>query len=198
MEDGRWRESGGGLVTWALRFLSRVLPVRLQSREVLTDTKRFELLGSVGDHDPCLRAVLDLQQETLEHEFYAAIDPQRPDVERLRACEGMLRRLLDGGALRVDGLAAEHGRDGAEVGADTARQHGIRGERTLRVAHVLRRREQTELALVAQAQVDEGLEHLEAQASCRQLRVVAKRGPLEIRDEAAAEDGVVTRPSSFA
>lgn len=70
-------------------FLARLLPERLRVREVLPDTKRMELLATVGDHDPCLRVVLDLQQETLEHEFYAAIDLTRSDVERLRACEGM-------------------------------------------------------------------------------------------------------------
>lgn len=88
-------------MNFAMRFLSRVLPERLRSREVLTDSKRMELLGSVGDHDPCLRAVLDLQQETLEHEFYQAINPQQSDLVRLRACEGMrvafynLKRLED-------------------------------------------------------------------------------------------------------
>jgi hypothetical protein len=76
-------------VNLALRFLSRVLPARLQQRPELPDPKRRELLATVGDHDPCLRVVLDLQQETLAHEFYAAIDLTRTDGERLRACEGM-------------------------------------------------------------------------------------------------------------
>lgn len=73
----------------AMDFLSRLLPRRLQKVPALEQEERLRLFSTVGDHDPCLRAVTDRLAETLEGEFLVAIDPNRSDVDKLRACEGM-------------------------------------------------------------------------------------------------------------
>lgn len=74
-----------------LAFLARLLPARLRRRPVLAPEKRRELWASVGEHDPCLRAVLDTLQEGFEQEFLVMIDPGRTDGEVLRAAQGLRR-----------------------------------------------------------------------------------------------------------
>lgn len=75
----------------SLQWLSRLLPPRLRTREVLDaeQHQRRALLANVQDNDPCLRAVLDRLQETMESEFLMVIDTTRSAEERLRACEGL-------------------------------------------------------------------------------------------------------------
>ena len=70
-------------------FLSRLLPARLQRRTPMVNEDRLRLLAGVTDTDACLKVVLDIVQELLESEFHAAIDPERPAEQRLRACDGM-------------------------------------------------------------------------------------------------------------
>jgi len=70
-------------------LLKRLKPERIREVPVLKDEERLRLFASVQDHDPCLKAVLDRLEETLEGEFMVAIDPRRSDNEKLRACEGL-------------------------------------------------------------------------------------------------------------
>jgi hypothetical protein len=70
-------------------FLEKLIPKRLRTRAELKENERLLLFSQIQDADPALRAILDRLQETLEAEFYVAIDPGRTDVEKLRSCEGM-------------------------------------------------------------------------------------------------------------
>jgi hypothetical protein len=72
-----------------VNLLERLFPARLQATPPPTNEERRKWLANVGDNDPCLKAHLDILQETLEREFYAATSFNSPDVERLRACDGM-------------------------------------------------------------------------------------------------------------
>lgn len=72
-----------------MKLLQRLIPARWRKREVPTSERRVEMLKGVADNDPGFAACMDIQQETLEREFYAAIDFNRSDAERLRACDGM-------------------------------------------------------------------------------------------------------------
>jgi hypothetical protein len=72
-----------------MKFLQRLLPERWRTKLVPTSEARAKMLATVADNDPGFAACQDIQQETLEREFYAAIDFNRTDGERLRACEGM-------------------------------------------------------------------------------------------------------------
>lgn len=72
-----------------MKFLQRLLPERWRTRHVPSAEERARMLATVGDNDAGFAACMDIMQETLEREFYAAIDFNRSDVERLRACEGM-------------------------------------------------------------------------------------------------------------
>lgn len=71
------------------QFLARLFPARLQVAPTPTHEERRQWLANVGENDPMLKAALDILQETLEREFYAATSFNAPDVERLRACDGM-------------------------------------------------------------------------------------------------------------
>lgn len=68
-------------------FLSRFVPARLRARETLDREARRELWERVGEHDPCLRAVLELEAEMLEAEFHVLVNPQSnaEDVAQARA-----------------------------------------------------------------------------------------------------------------
>lgn len=70
-------------------FLETLLPTCLRKTPPLEATERMKLLSTVPDTDNCLRAVEDLLKEHLIQEFMVAIDPQRDDLQKLRACEGM-------------------------------------------------------------------------------------------------------------
>ncbi len=72
-----------------LKFLSRLLPERLAPVPALPNEERLKLFSTVGDHDPCLRAVTDGLMESLAVEFQRAILESATDVEKLRAVEGM-------------------------------------------------------------------------------------------------------------
>lgn len=54
----------------------------------MENEERLKLFAAVSDGDPCLRVINERLQETLQSEFMVAINPQRTDAERLRACEG--------------------------------------------------------------------------------------------------------------
>lgn len=71
------------------KFLYGLLPESLRPRPILEKEMRMRMFATVGDHDPCLLAVVDRLQETMESDFNVAIDPTRTDLDRLRACEGL-------------------------------------------------------------------------------------------------------------
>lgn len=72
-----------------MRFLQRLIPERWRTRHVPSSDERVQMLKTVADNDPGFMACMDIQQETLEVEFYAATDPRKSDQERLRACDAM-------------------------------------------------------------------------------------------------------------
>jgi hypothetical protein len=70
-------------------ILSRLVPEKFRRRPVIAPEERLKLFATVSDNDNCLRAVTDQMQELLEGEFMTAINPERTDAQRLRACDGM-------------------------------------------------------------------------------------------------------------
>lgn len=68
------------------KFLSRLVPERMRKPAVLTDEERLKLLSTVGEHDPCLKAITDGLMKELESEFMQAIRAET-DLEALRALQ---------------------------------------------------------------------------------------------------------------
>ena len=68
------------------KYLARLFPARLRKPAALKDEERLKLFSTVGEHDPCLKVIMDGLMKELEEEFMLAITSDT-DLAKLEALQ---------------------------------------------------------------------------------------------------------------
>lgn len=97
------------------QWLDRFLPAPLRKREILDRDARAELWEKVVDNDPCLRAVLNLETEMLEAEFFVLVNPQSTEADVNQARAGMRKAFYTLKAIEDERAAAIEERQEREM-----------------------------------------------------------------------------------